>query len=49
MKKVKGLRENQTSETDKSMVFTRGKGGQGEVGEGNGRINGDGKRHDLGW
>ena len=31
------------------MVSTRGKGVTGEVEEGKGGINGDGRRLDLGW
>ena len=36
-------------DTDNSMVITRGKGRWGEVKEGKRKINGDGKRFDLGW
>ena len=41
--------KNKISETDNSMVIPRRKEGWGEVEEENRGINGDGKRHDLGW
>ena len=46
------LRETKLIDTDNSMVMARGKGGEGEVGEGKWGINlplSDGRRFDLGW
>ena len=48
VKKGKGLRKK-PSETNNSMVITRGEGVWGEGEEGKSRINGDGRRLDLGW
>ena len=47
VKKLKGLRKKPQIVTDNSMVITRVKG-WGEVEEGKGIINDDGKRLDLG-
>ena len=53
MKKAKGLSKTTTSntliDTDSSVVIPRGKVGWEEVEEGEGGINGDGRRLDLGW
>ena len=37
------------TDTENSMVITRGKGGREEAEEGRGGINGGGRRLDLGW
>ena len=47
MKKLKGLRKKNL--IDNSVVIMKEKWRWGEAGEGKGGINGDGKRHDLGW
>ena len=48
---MKGLSKKMKNlvDTDKCMVITRGKGEWGEVVEGKGAINGDGRRLDLEW
>ena len=46
VKKNKGIKKKKLTDTDNSMVITRGKG---EVEEGKGRISNDGRRLDLGW
>ena len=48
--KAKGLsKELKSSDTDNSMMITRGKARSGKVEEGEGVIDGDGRRPDLGW
>ena len=51
VEKVKRLSKNNKKLTgiDYSMVMTRGEGGWGDVEDGKGGINGDGRRLDLGW
>ena len=51
MRKVKGLSKEKNRKNhgpNNSMVITRGKWGWGQVKEGKGEINGDGRRLDLG-
>ena len=48
--KAKGLsKELKSSDTDNSMMITRGKARSGKVEEGKWEIGGDGRRLDLGW
>ena len=50
MKKVKGLSKNKLTDTNSSLVITRGKEkGVGEVEEGKEGMNDDGRKLELGW
>ena len=53
MKKVKEFSKTQTNkgliDRDYNVAITRGRGGWREVDEGEGGINGDGRKLDFGW
>lgn len=47
---MKGLyKQTIYRQSTNSMMIARGKGDRGEVEEGKWRINGDGRKTDLGW
>ena len=49
LKWIKKKKREEKKKRNTNLVITRGKGGAGRVEEVKGGINGDGRRHDLGW